>query len=83
MKRHRAVIALLGVLVSDHGIRAQTNTLRGLTVTVRPMTLAAAIDELAGATVTVPQARVVGVFNPRVFVVDTAAALMPVSGHRG
>jgi hypothetical protein len=44
--------------------------------------LAAGIEELAGASVRVPQARVVGVFNPRVLVVDTAT-LLPAVGDRG
>lgn len=49
---------------------------------VRPSTLAAQIEELAGHTVRVPYARVVGVFNPRAFLVDTSTRLPPVKGHR-
>ena len=51
-------------------------------ITVRPGTLALAIDELAGFEVNVPHARVVGVFNPRVLVVDTASSIRPLLGHR-
>ena len=51
-------------------------------ITIRPDTLSSLIDELAGYDINVRQARVVGVFNPRVLVVDTAAALRPIVGHR-
>lgn len=53
-----------------------------LPILVRPGTLAAQINELAGHAVRVPYARVVGVFNPRVFLVDTATRLPPIVGHR-
>lgn len=53
-----------------------------LPITVRPATLADQIDELAGHRVRVPYARVVGVFNPRVFLVDTATRLQPALGSR-
>jgi hypothetical protein len=53
-----------------------------LPILVRPGTLAAQINELAGHVVRVPYARVVGVFNPRVFLVDTATRLPPIVGHR-
>ena len=51
-------------------------------ITIRPDTLSALIEELAGYDVNIRHARVVGVFNPRVLVVDTAAVLRPVLGHR-
>ena len=51
-------------------------------VTVRPSMLAQAIEELAGSEVNVRHARVVGVFNPRVLVVDTATLLRPMLGRR-
>ena len=51
-------------------------------ITIRPDTLSALIEELAGYDVNVRQARVVGVFNSRVLVVDTAAGLRPILGHR-
>ena len=83
MKRYRTWIALLSVsILYDVAIEAQADARRASTVTVRPATLAATIDELAGFHVRVPYARVVGVFNPRVLVVDTATALPPVVGHR-
>lgn len=53
-----------------------------LPILVRPGMLAAQIGELAGQAVRVPSARVVGVMNPRVFLVDTATRLPPVIGHR-
>lgn len=54
----------------------------GLPILVRPSTLAAQIAELAGHTVRVPYSRVVGVFNPRAILIDTATRLPPVPGHR-
>src|SRR5919108_1454787 len=56
---------------------------RPLPILVRPAMLAASIGQLAGQTVRVPQARVVGLFNPRVFVVDTASRLPALPGTRG
>ena len=53
-----------------------------LPIRVRPGMLAAQIGELAGHTVTVPYARVVGVFNPRAFLIDTSTRLPPVTGNR-
>lgn len=51
-------------------------------ILVRPTMLAAQIGELAGHTVTIPYSRVVGVFNPRAFLIDTSTRLPPVVGHR-
>src|ERR687895_95849 len=51
-------------------------------ITIRPDTLSALIEELAGYDVNVRHARVVGIFNPRVLVVDTAVILRPILGHR-
>ena len=53
-----------------------------LPILVRPGTLAAQIGELAGHAVRVAYARVVGVINPRVFLIDTAMRLPPIVGHR-
>ena len=53
-----------------------------LPILVRPGMLAAQISELAGHSVRVPYARVVGVFNPRAFLIDTSTRLPPVAGHR-
>jgi len=53
-------------------MQAQSGTSDTTTITVRPSTLADAIDDLAGSSVRIPQARVVGVFNPQVLVVDAA-----------
>jgi hypothetical protein len=83
MKRHRAWIAFLVAFGALHdGMRAQSNTRDNVLLTMRPAMLAAGIDELAGRAVRVLQARIVGVFNPRVLVVDTAT-LLPAVGDRG
>lgn len=52
------------------------------TPTIRPALLAEYIDVFAGQTVRVTSARVVGVFEPNVFLIDTKAELYPVAGHR-
>jgi hypothetical protein len=57
--------------------------LPGLPILVRPSTLASQIAELAGHAVRVPYSRVVGVLNPRVFVIDTATRLPALPGNRG
>ena len=51
-------------------------------ITIRPDTLSALIEELAGYNVNIRHARIVGIFDPRVLVVDTAAVLRPILGHR-
>jgi hypothetical protein len=53
-----------------------------LPIAVRPATLAQAIEQLAGSEVNVSYARVVGVLNPHVLVIDTAALLRPPLGRR-
>lgn len=50
--------------------------------TVRPATLADQIGDLAGHHVRVPYARVVGVFEPRAFLIDTSTSLQPAIGNR-
>jgi hypothetical protein len=57
-------------------------TVDRLPLLVRPSMLAAQIEELAGHSVRVLYARVVGVFNPRAFLIDTSTRLPPVTGHR-
>jgi hypothetical protein len=49
---------------------------------VRPEMLAFHIDTIAGQTVRVPYARVVGVFETSVFLIDSQTDLSPISGHR-
>jgi hypothetical protein len=49
---------------------------------VRPEMLAFHIEALAGQTVEVPYARVVGVFESSVFLVDSRNQLPPISGNR-
>jgi hypothetical protein len=70
--------ALEGQLVRGGAMRDSD----GLPIVVRPGMLAAQIGELAGYTVRVPYARVVGVFSRRAFLVDTSTRLPPVVGHR-
>jgi hypothetical protein len=57
--------------------------LPGLPILVRPSTLASQIGELAGHAVRVPYSRIVGVFNPRAFLIDTATRLPALPGNRG
>ena len=73
------IISLAGPLPLTAGQRALAD---GLPIRVRPGMLAAQIGELAGHEVTVPYARVVGVFNPRAFLIDTSTRLPPVIGNR-
>jgi len=54
----------------------------GVPITVRPFTLALSVAEFAGHSVRVPDARIVGVFEPRVLVIDTAARFTAVRGFR-
>ena len=80
---YRALLALLALLgASDAATLAQSEGRRALNVTIRPSTLTDHIEELAGSSVRVPYARVVGVFNPQVLVVETASPLPPPMGHR-
>jgi hypothetical protein len=51
-------------------------------VPVRPGMLAYHIDSIAGRSVRVPYARVVGVLGPSVFLVDSQAELAPLAGNR-
>jgi len=50
--------------------------------TVRPSALASLIDELAGQTVRVRNARVVGVFNPRAFLIESLTPFPAMLGTR-
>ena len=51
-------------------------------VTVRPSALAGLIGELAGFDVTIPYARVVGLFDSRAFLIDSAVRHQPALGER-
>jgi len=51
-------------------------------IIVHPSTLALAVSELAGQRVRVPDARVVGVFEPRVFLIETAGRMPSLRGFR-
>ena len=54
----------------------------GQVVTVRPSSLASIIEEIAGRNVRVRNARVVGVFNPRAFLIETASLTPSMLGMR-
>jgi hypothetical protein len=75
MNHPRTSIALAACLAASLSSHPTAQRTTDLPITVRPATLADAIDSLAGSHVRVPNARVVGVFNPRVFVVDTEMRL--------
>lgn len=82
MKAHRTAVALFicfgaGLTGNSYAQREPASP-----ITVRPATLAEGIEELAGHTVNIPYARVVGIINPRVIVIDTAARLRPILGNR-
>jgi hypothetical protein len=62
--------------------RAQDDQAAQLPIELRPATLAEDIDSLAGLSVRLTSARVVGVFDPRVFLVDSQATVRPLEGHR-
>jgi hypothetical protein len=51
-------------------------------IAVRPSMLADGIEVLAGHAVNLVYARVVGVFNPRVFLVESQTSLRPLVGNR-
>jgi hypothetical protein len=51
-------------------------------IAVRPGTLGDHIDTLAGHSVRLPSARVVGVLDPRVFLIETETQMRPLIGHR-
>ena len=48
-------------------------------ITVRPGTLASLVDSLAGGSVRLPYARVVGVFDRHVFLIETQTSLLPIT----
>jgi hypothetical protein len=60
-------------------LRAGTD---GVRITIRPSTLAQQVSELAGHSVRVPYARVVGVFEPNVFLIETDTRFRPFMGNR-
>jgi len=82
MPHESRLIALVTVLIAGLFFGAPAMPNASLPITVRPATLADHIGELAGHPVRVPYARVVGVFNERVFLVETATRLRPVLGNR-
>jgi hypothetical protein len=53
-----------------------------LRITLRPTTLASAVDELAGQRVRILNARVVGMFEPRAFLIESATSYEATMGLR-
>jgi hypothetical protein len=51
-------------------------------IALRPGTLGDQIDTLAGHSVRLASARVVGVFDPRVFLIETETRMRPLPGNR-
>jgi hypothetical protein len=82
--RAAALILLVSSFVSNpsaqRGGRASVD--RDLPISMRPATLGDQIDTLAGRSVRLPYSRVVGVLDPRVFVIDSQTKLPPVVGNR-
>lgn len=84
MKQHRSIVVLAVMLLANPLAQARrADELTGrqepeipreepIRITLRPMTIANAVDELAGQRVKVVNARVVGVFEPRAFLVEDA-----------
>jgi hypothetical protein len=70
-------------LQTAHAQRTVGTPNGNIAIAVRPSMLADGIESLAGHSVRVLQARVVGVFDPRVFLIDSETSLPPIVGHRG
>jgi hypothetical protein len=77
---------IAGVLATATGHQLVSPNARGeggaLALAIRPGMLAYHIDTLAGQAVRVPYARVIGVFEPNVFLIDSQAQLAPLVGNR-
>jgi hypothetical protein len=88
-KQHRS-IALTGVLllaappvaVFPEGNTQSERRLESVRITVRPATLADGINELAGQRVKILNARVVGVLEPRAFLIESATRHETLLGFR-
>jgi hypothetical protein len=78
-----ALILLVSSVVSSAGAqRGRALANNELPISVRPATLGDQIDTLAGRSVRLPYARVVGVFDPRVFLIDSQTTMPPVERNR-
>ena len=64
------------------GAPARDQRANQLPIQLRPATLAEDINSFAGLSVRLTSARVVGVFDPRVFLVESDVSLRPLRGHR-
>jgi hypothetical protein len=74
------VSSLMGGASAQRAGRAPADS--DLPIPVRPAALGDSIDTLAGRSVRLAYARVVGVMAPRVFLVDSQTRLPPVVGQR-
>lgn len=64
------------------GASARDQRANPLPIQLRPATLAEDINSLAGLSVRLTSARIVGVFDPRVFLVESDASIRPSRGNR-
>jgi len=82
--RATALILLVSSFVSNPSAQraGRASADRDLPISMRPATLGDQIDTLAGRSVRLPYSRVVGVLDPRVFVIDSQTKLPPVVGNR-
>ncbi|OLB63350.1 MAG: hypothetical protein DMG04_23230 [Acidobacteria bacterium] len=82
--RAAALILLVSSFVSNPSAQraGRASADRDLPISMRPATLGDQIDTLAGRSVRLPYSRVVGVLDPRVFVIDSQTKLPPVVGNR-
>jgi hypothetical protein len=71
-----------GLGLERPALPVRLQTLSRKEITVRPEALASLIEELAGFQVRMPYARVVGLFDSRAFLVDSAMHLPAPLGHR-
>jgi hypothetical protein len=62
---------------SGHGTETRVERENEVPITMRPGTLADLVDTLAGGPIRLVNARVVGVFDPKVFLVESQTRLRP------
>jgi len=90
MGRHGPAIVALTYLISAPSIDVRARSSgqgrptdsNELPIVVRPAMLAGHVALLAGHSVRVPNARVVGVFDPHVFLIESQTLLRPLVGFR-
>ena len=80
--RAHALTSPWAVFGSAERAPAREQRTNGLPIELRPATLAEDINSLAGLSVRLTNARIVGVFDPRVFLVESDVSLRPLRGNR-